>query len=37
MGDMESISTRDREILRQRAQLQRDYAMAPENSTILEK
>ncbi len=34
---MEPISTRDREILRQRAQLQRDYANAPENDIILKK
>lgn len=34
---MEPISARDRKILRQRAQLQRDYANAPENDIILEK
>ena len=34
---MESISTRDREILRQRAKLQLDYANAPENDVILKK
>ena len=34
---MTSISTRDRERLRQRAQLQRDYAHAPENETILKQ
>lgn len=34
---MESISTRDREILRQRAKLQRDYANSPRNEDILKK
>ena len=34
---MELISARDREILRRRAQLQRDYANAPENDIILKK
>ena len=34
---MESISARDRDILRQRAQLQLDYANAPENEAILKK
>ncbi len=34
---MDPISARDRERLRQRAQLQLDYANAPENETILKK
>jgi len=34
---MESISTRDRKILRQRAHLQCDYAHAPQNDIILKK
>ncbi len=34
---MEPISARDREILRCRAQVQLDYANAPENETILAK
>jgi len=34
---MESISTRDREILRRRAQIHRDYAKSPQNDVILEK
>ena len=34
---MESISTRDREILRRRAQLQIDYANSPQNDIILKK
>ncbi|NQU40065.1 MAG: hypothetical protein HQ523_08945 [Lentisphaerae bacterium] len=34
---MEPISTRDREIVRQRARLQRDYADAPQNEIILKK
>ena len=34
---MEPISKRDREILRQRAQLQRDYANSPQNDSILKK
>ncbi len=34
---MEPISTRDREILRQRAQLQREYANSPQNDVILNK
>ncbi len=34
---MEAISARDREILRRRAQLQRDYASSPENDVILAK
>ncbi len=34
---MESISTRDRERIRQRAQLQCEYANAPENEVILKK
>ena len=34
---MAAISARDREILRRRAQLQLDYANAPENDAILKK
>ncbi len=34
---MESISTRDREILRRRAQLQLDYANSPRNDGILKQ
>uniref|UniRef100_UPI00356A41A4 hypothetical protein n=1 Tax=Roseovarius sp. TaxID=1486281 RepID=UPI00356A41A4 len=34
---MVSISLRDREILRRRAQLQVDYANAPQNAAILKK
>ncbi|MBT3192182.1 MAG: hypothetical protein HN341_06470 [Verrucomicrobia bacterium] len=34
---MQTISQRDREILRQRAQLQLEYANAPENEVILKK
>ena len=34
---MEPISARDRDILRRRAQLQCDYASAPQNDIILEK
>ncbi len=34
---MKIISPRDREILRKRAQLQREYANAPENDIILKK
>ena len=34
---MEPVSARDREILRQRAQLQLDYANAPQNEIILRK
>lgn len=34
---MDAISVRDREILRERAQLQRDYANAPQNEVILKK
>ena len=34
---MDVLSAKDREILRQRAQLQLDYANAPENETILKK
>ena len=34
---METISQRDREILRKRAQLQLDYANTPENEAILKK
>ena len=34
---MEPVSARDRAILRQRAQLQRDYANSPRNETILKQ
>lgn len=34
---MEIISARDREILRRRAKVQRDYANSPENEAILKK
>jgi len=34
---MESISARDRKILRQRARLQREYANSPQNDIILKK
>jgi len=34
---MAPISARDREVLRQRAQLQREYAESPENDIILKK
>ena len=34
---METISARDRELLRHRAQIQRDYANSPQNDVILKK
>jgi hypothetical protein len=34
---MEAFSARDREVLRRRAHIQRDYANSPENATILKK
>jgi hypothetical protein len=34
---METVSARDRAILRQRAQIQRDYAKSPQNEIILKK
>lgn len=34
---VESVSARDRQILRQRAQLQCEYAQSPENEAILQK
>jgi hypothetical protein len=36
-SNMESISARDRELLRRRAQIQLDYANSPQNEIILKK